>query len=51
MRSLSDPSLKARFSELGITAFPLSTAEFRQFIAAETDKWGKVVKFSGVKPG
>ena len=49
--SLSDPSLKARFSELGITAFPLSTAEFRQFIAAETDKWGKVVKFSGAKSG
>jgi len=49
--SLSDPNLKARFSELGVTAFPLPTAEFRQFIAAEIDKWGKVVKFSGVKPG
>jgi tripartite-type tricarboxylate transporter receptor subunit TctC len=49
--SLADPSLKARFSELGVMAFPLSAAEFRQFIAVETDKWGKVVKFAGVKPG
>jgi hypothetical protein len=26
-------------------------AEFGKFIAAETDKWGKVVKFASVKPG
>lgn len=48
--SLADPNLKAQFSELGATAFPLSPVEFGHFIAAETDKWGKVVKLSGAKP-
>jgi tripartite-type tricarboxylate transporter receptor subunit TctC len=47
--SLADPNLVARFSELGATAFQLSPAEFGHFIAAETDKWGKVVKFSGAR--
>jgi hypothetical protein len=30
--------------------FPGSPAEFGRFIADETEKWGKVVKFSGAKP-
>ncbi|MFN0299021.1 MAG: tripartite tricarboxylate transporter substrate binding protein [Burkholderiales bacterium] len=47
--SLADPTLQARFSELGATAFPLSSVAFRDLIAAETEKWGKVVKFSGAK--
>lgn len=47
--SLADPALQARFAELGATTYALSPGEFKQFIAAETDKWGKVVKFSGAK--
>jgi tripartite-type tricarboxylate transporter receptor subunit TctC len=47
---LADPSLKARFAEFGATVLPLSPADFRKFIADETEKWGKVVKFSGAKP-
>ena len=47
---LADPRLKARFAELGSTVFPGSPAEFGRFIADETEKWGKVVKFSGAKP-
>jgi hypothetical protein len=29
---------------------PMTPAEFGTFIAAETEKWGKVVKFAGLKP-
>jgi tripartite-type tricarboxylate transporter receptor subunit TctC len=46
---LADPKLKARFAELGATVFPGSPADFGGFIAEKTEKWGKVVKFSGAK--
>jgi tripartite-type tricarboxylate transporter receptor subunit TctC len=48
--TLVDPKIRARLADLGGTAFPNSPAEFRQFIAAETEKWAKVVKFAGIKP-
>ena len=46
---LADPSIKARFYEVATTLLPLSSEEFGKFIAEETDKWAKVVKFSGAK--
>ena len=46
---LADPKIKARFADLGSTVFPVSSAEFRTFLEGETEKWGKVVKFSGAK--
>jgi tripartite-type tricarboxylate transporter receptor subunit TctC len=46
---LVDPKLKARFADLGAAAFPGSSSDFVKFIATETEKWGKVVKFSGAK--
>jgi tripartite-type tricarboxylate transporter receptor subunit TctC len=48
--ALSDANVKARYAELGSTVFPTAPADFGNFIAAEIEKWGKVVKFSGVKP-
>jgi len=48
---LADPKIKERIAELGGTALSLSPAEFAKYIADETEKWGKVVKFSGAKPG
>jgi tripartite-type tricarboxylate transporter receptor subunit TctC len=46
---LTDPKLEARFAELGATILSGSTADFAKLIADETEKWGKVVKFSGMK--
>jgi tripartite-type tricarboxylate transporter receptor subunit TctC len=48
--ALADPKMKARLIDLGGTVLRGSTAEFRKFIADETEKWAKVVKFAGLKP-
>ena len=47
--ALADPRIRARFADLGGSVFPCSPAEFRRFIAAETEKWARVIKFSGIK--
>jgi tripartite-type tricarboxylate transporter receptor subunit TctC len=48
---LADAKLKARLYELGgETTLPGSPAEFGKLIVVETEKWGKVVKFAGIKP-
>jgi tripartite-type tricarboxylate transporter receptor subunit TctC len=48
--ALADPKLKARVADLGGLVFPLSPAEYEKRVAEETEKWGKVVKFSGARP-
>jgi tripartite-type tricarboxylate transporter receptor subunit TctC len=48
--ALADPKMKFRLDDLGTTVFPGTSADFGKFVAEETDKWGKVVKFSGAKP-
>lgn len=48
--ALADPKIRARLVELGSTVLPGSAAEFGKLIADETDKWAKVVKFSGASP-
>jgi tripartite-type tricarboxylate transporter receptor subunit TctC len=47
---LADPKLQARLADQGSTPFPSSLANFGNFIAEEVEKWGNVVRFSGVKP-
>jgi tripartite-type tricarboxylate transporter receptor subunit TctC len=47
---LADPKAKARLAELGSVPMPMTPPEFGKLIADETEKWAKVVKFSGTKP-
>jgi tripartite-type tricarboxylate transporter receptor subunit TctC len=47
---LADPKSQARFAELGASLLPGSRADFSRLVADETEKWSKVVKFSGAKP-
>jgi tripartite-type tricarboxylate transporter receptor subunit TctC len=47
---LGDPKFKARLADLGSTVLAGSPAEFGTLLAAETEKWGKVVKAAGIRP-
>jgi tripartite-type tricarboxylate transporter receptor subunit TctC len=48
---LTDPKMKARMADLGMTVqISHTSADYGAFIADETEKWSKVVKFSGAKP-
>jgi tripartite-type tricarboxylate transporter receptor subunit TctC len=46
----ADAKFKQRLSEFGAPLFALSPEAFGKFIVEETEKWGKVVKFAGLKP-
>ena len=48
--ALADPQMTARLADLGGAAMPMSPAEFGKFIAEETEKWAKVIKFANIKP-
>jgi tripartite-type tricarboxylate transporter receptor subunit TctC len=48
--TLADPKIKARLADLGGTVLPGSPADFGKLIADETEKWGKVIRFAGIKP-
>jgi tripartite-type tricarboxylate transporter receptor subunit TctC len=47
---LADPKLKARLVDVGGAMLAGSPGDFGKLIADETEKWGKVVKFAGLKP-
>ena len=46
---LADAKMKERFADLGGVPLPMSSAEFGNLVAAETEKWGKVIAFAGIK--
>jgi tripartite-type tricarboxylate transporter receptor subunit TctC len=48
--AFADPRMARQIAELGGTPLAGSPAEFSKLVADETEKWGKVVKFSGAKP-
>jgi tripartite-type tricarboxylate transporter receptor subunit TctC len=47
--SLTDPPFTARLADLGGTPMLLGPGEFDAFVAADTEKWAKVVKFAAVR--
>jgi tripartite-type tricarboxylate transporter receptor subunit TctC len=46
----ADPQFKAKIKDIGGEAIPTPASDFGKFITEETNKWAKVIKFSGVKP-
>jgi hypothetical protein len=42
--------MRARIADLGNIPLALSPAEYGKLLAEETEKWGKVVRFAGIKP-
>ena len=47
---LADAKIKTRLANLGGTVMMGSPADVGRLIADETEKWGKVIKFAGIKP-
>jgi tripartite-type tricarboxylate transporter receptor subunit TctC len=47
---LKKPETATRLNNLGIVAQWDTPEEFRAFIAAETEKWGKIIKAAGIEP-
>lgn len=46
---LDDPKIRARLTDLGAAPFVVTPAQMARHIAAETEKWGNAVKFSGAR--
>jgi tripartite-type tricarboxylate transporter receptor subunit TctC len=47
--ALADANMKARIADLGCSGLPGSPAEFGQLIAADTEKWAKVIRAANIK--
>jgi tripartite-type tricarboxylate transporter receptor subunit TctC len=47
--ALGDPKVKARLANLGVMPMPTTPTEFGAFIAAETQKWAKVIRSANIK--
>jgi tripartite-type tricarboxylate transporter receptor subunit TctC len=46
---LNDPAIRAQFAKLGTETVPLTPTEYGKIIAAETEKWGKVIRGAHIK--
>jgi tripartite-type tricarboxylate transporter receptor subunit TctC len=47
--ALADAKMAAHLADLGAVPMPMTPAEFGTFIAAETEKWGKVIRAANIK--
>ena len=45
---VADPKMQASLVGIGVTPMSTTPAEFGKFVADETAKWAKVVKFAGI---
>ena len=48
---LADAKVQASLADLGASPAPMTAAAFGKFLADETEKWAKVVKFANIKLG
>jgi tripartite-type tricarboxylate transporter receptor subunit TctC len=48
--ALADPRISARLTDLGGVPLIVTPADFGKIIAEDAEKWGKVIKFAGIKP-
>ena len=48
--ALTEPEMKMRLADLGAVPMPSTPAEFGAFLAADTEKWGKVIRAANIKP-
>jgi tripartite-type tricarboxylate transporter receptor subunit TctC len=46
---LADPKIEARLADFGGTPLTGSPTDFETFVAAETEKWARVIKLAGIK--
>jgi tripartite-type tricarboxylate transporter receptor subunit TctC len=47
--ALADPKIIARFAQIGSVPKSMTPADFGKFIAADTEKWGKVIRAANIK--
>jgi tripartite-type tricarboxylate transporter receptor subunit TctC len=47
---LANPTIKARFAEVGTIPMIFTPEKFAAYVAAEAEKWGKVVRAANIKP-
>jgi tripartite-type tricarboxylate transporter receptor subunit TctC len=46
--ALADPAMKAHLADVGAVPMPLEPAAFATFLAAETEKWGKLIRADNI---
>jgi tripartite-type tricarboxylate transporter receptor subunit TctC len=48
--SLADPQIRAKIKDFGADTMPMTPDQFGKFLTEETNKWARVIKFSGARP-
>ena len=48
--ALAESGIKARLADLGTVPLPMTSTDFGNLLADETEKWGKVIRAANIKP-